>query len=80
MPNFGVLKNPTSMKEIFRRQHATAISRHVSPTSLLDDSSGKRLPQSSGGRIRNDPEMSPRKGLDSKTNGLTVKSYRNFNF
>jgi hypothetical protein len=33
-------------------QSSAAIVHHVSPALLLDDSAGKRLPESSGGQIR----------------------------
>jgi hypothetical protein len=35
-----MLKKPTGMKEIFRRQYLLVISRQVSPASLLDISAG----------------------------------------
>jgi len=35
-----LLKNPTSVKEILRRQNLTAISRQVSPAVLLDVCAG----------------------------------------
>jgi hypothetical protein len=70
-----MLKNPTSKKEIFRRQNSRQFLRHVPSASLLDDSAGKRVPDSFGERIKNDQKqskiMSPIKGLDTKTNGLT---------
>jgi hypothetical protein len=48
------IKNPTSMKEIFRRQNLIAISRQVSPASLLDISAGnfQRALMNESGSIR----------------------------
>jgi hypothetical protein len=34
-PEHGMLKNPTSMKEILRRQNSLVITHRVSPASLL---------------------------------------------
>jgi hypothetical protein len=57
------------------------ILRHASPASLLDDSAGKLLPESSSGRTRNNEKFEnskilisghePQEGLSNKTNGLT---------
>jgi hypothetical protein len=38
-----MLKNPLSMKGIFHRKNETAISRQVSPASLVDVSAGNCL-------------------------------------
>jgi hypothetical protein len=40
---YGMLKNPTSMKEILLRKNSAAIYRQVSPTSLLGFSAGNCL-------------------------------------